>query len=169
MSLIIKKKNRLKKLIIGKGLSNKSSVLGGSGNSSSVTNSNNSGNSQGIFTGNNPSNPFGFWQDDDEEEELDMAAMVERAIIAKLNVALNLRQNYNFANLDYILTFKINPKTKEKMMKDLYIRRSHDKINTVISNREFSALGIRWDEVESFLISHNSRRLDVQKFFETVK
>jgi hypothetical protein len=166
MSLVIKKKNRLKKLIIGKGLSNKNSTLNGN---NSVSNSNNSGNSQGLYTGNGIGKPFSFWQDDDEEEELDMAAMVERAIIAKLNVALNLRQNYNFANLDYILTFKINPKTKEKVMKDLYIRRSHDKINTVISNREFSALGIRWDEVESFLISHNSRKLDVQKFFETVK
>lgn len=165
MSLIIKKKNRLKKLIIGKGLSSKNSGLNGN---NVVTNSNNTGNSQSLYTGNNPSNPFGFWQEDDEEE-LDMAAMVERAIIAKLNVALNLRQNYNFSNLDYILTFKINPKTKEKVMKDLYIRRSHDKINTVISNREFSALGIRWDEVESFLISHNSRKLDVQKFFKTVK
>ena len=98
-----------------------------------------------------------------------MAQMIETAIKAKINVKLGLRENYNFANLDYIMTFTIDKKTKEKVMKDLYIRRTHDKINTIIPNVEFKNLGVRWDEVLAFLIKKNARTLNTKEFFETIK
>ena len=98
-----------------------------------------------------------------------MAKMIETAIKAKLNVKLGLRENYNFANLAYIMTFAINKKNKEKVMKNLYIRRTHDKVNTIIPNLEFKNLGVNWYEVSAFLIKENARTLNTKEFFETIK
>lgn len=170
MSLIIKKKvsnkskaqkqkhNRLKKLILGK------SALTGKQTTTS-TNKSSTNNPFANYKKNNYSSLF--W--DEEEEEINIAEMIETAIKAKLSVSLKLRDTYNYRNLSYIMTFKINDVTKEKTMKNLYIRRSYDKINKVIPYKEFNDIGIHWEDLLSFLVRHNSRKINVQEFFQTIK
>jgi len=170
MSLIIKKKvsntpkaqkqkhNRLKKLILGK------SALTGKQTTTS-TNKSSTNNPFANYSKNNYSSLF--W--DEEEEEINIAEMIETAIKAKLSVSLKLRDTYNYRNLSYIMTFKINDVTKEKTMKNLYIRRSYDKINKVIPYKEFNDIGIHWEDLLSFLVRHNSRKINVQEFFQTIK
>ncbi len=159
-----KKRNRLKKMIIGKGIlpKNPPPIFTG-------TNKNTGNSTSIISTSSTLGNPYNFGWDEEDEEEIDMAKMIETAIKAKLNVKLGLRENYNFANLAYIMTFAINKKTKEKVMKNLYIRRTHDKVNTIIPNLEFKNLGVHWYEVSAFLIKENARTLNTKEFFETIK
>ena len=97
--------------------------------------------------------------------DLDMKMIVQEAISKMICEKLNVPAEFFLKSAEYMPTYKLNG-SKEKILKNLYIRMVAQNNFKVLTYSEIEKSGATWQEVIEFLLFTGSRKIKSHEFYD---
>ena len=95
---------------------------------------------------------------------LDMKMIVQEAISKMLCEKLSIPAEFFLRSTEYMPTYRLND-SKEKILKNLYIRMVAQNNFKVLTYNEIEISGATWQEVIEFLLFSGSKKIKSHEFY----